>query len=265
MNLTLGATTRPWHTIPYADACRHIAAAGYTDAAIFSNDGCIPITSETTPDEARAVAETTRRAGLVASMLISNVRLDVTVDESVADYHRLIDATAAAGIPWLMNCGTEAPDTYEPYREIMRQCAPYAEGKGVALTMKPHGGIALTGRMMTETVEQVGHPNFSICYDPGNIIYYTKGEHRPETDVPDVAEHVSICIIKDCIVKGDTPDVWILPGEGWVDFKTVLGKLVEAGFDGPLYVECVGGQEIDDINDRARRTHGFVSSIIAGL
>lgn len=265
MNLTLGATTRPWHTIPYADACGHIAAAGYTDVAVFSNDGRIPITSESTDDEARAVAEVTRQAGLVPSMLLSGMRLDLPVDEAVADYCRLVDATAAAGIPWLMNCGTEAPETYEPYREIMRQCAPYAEDRGVALAMKPHGGIALTGRMMAETVEQVGHPNFSICYDPGNIIYYTKGERRPETDVVDIAPHVSICIIKDCVVKDGTPDVWILPGEGWVDFPTVLGKLADAGFVGPLYVECLGGQEIDDINDRARRTHELIAGIVAGL
>jgi len=265
MNLTLGATTRPWHTLPYATACAHIAAAGYTDVAIYSNDGRIPITSETSPDEARAVAEETRASGLVPSMLISGVRLDVPVDEAVADYCRLIDATAAAGIPWLMNGGTEALDTYDSFREIMRQCAPYAQEQGVALAMKPHGGIGLTGRMMAETFELVGHPNFSICYDPGNIIYYTRGEHRPETDVADVAAHVSMCIIKDCLVTDGAPDVWILPGEGWVDFPTVLGELVGAGFAGPLYVECRGGQETEDINDRARRTHAFVTEIVSGL
>lgn len=265
MDLTLGATTRPWHTIPFAEACGHVAAAGYSDVAIFSNAGAIPITSATTPDEARAVTDVARGAGLVPSMLICGVRLDVPVDEAVADHCRLIDATAAAGIPWLMNCGTEQPDTYDNFREIMRQCAPYAQERGVALTMKPHGGIGLTGKMMTETYELVNHPNFSICYDPGNIIYYTKGEHRPEADVDDVAPHVGMCIIKDCVVKDDTPDVWILPGEGWVDFETVLDKLVKAGFTGPLYVECVGGQEIDDINDRAQRTHDLMSGIIGGL
>ena len=265
MNLTLGATTRPWHTLSYLEACKHIAATGYSDVAMYSHEGRVPINSETTPDEARAVADTARQAGLVPSMLISGVKLDVSVDESVADYCRLIDATAAAGIPWLMNGGTEAPDTYDRFREIMRQCAPYAQDRGVALAMKPHGGIGLTGKMMTETFELVGHPNFSICYDPGNIIYYTKGEHRPETDVADVAAHVSMCIIKDCIVEDDKPDVWILPGDGWVDFASVLRQLVEAGFTGPLYVECLGGTETEDINDRARRTHAFIADIVAAL
>jgi sugar phosphate isomerase/epimerase len=211
------------------------------------------------------VADITRRAGLVPSMLLSGVRLDLPVEEAVADHCRLIDAAAAAGVRWLMNCGAEDPSTYEAYREIMRQCAPYGEEQGVALNMKPHGGIALTGRMMAETVEQVGHANFSICYDPGNIIYYTKGEVRPETDVPDVACQVTTCIIKDCVVTGGQPDVWILPGEGWVDFRAVLSALVQAGFAGPLYVECLGGEELDDINDRAKRTYDFISEIVAAL
>jgi sugar phosphate isomerase/epimerase len=265
MHLTLGATTRPWHALPFATACAHIAAAGYTDVAIFSNDGRIPITSETSPDEARAVADTARQAGLAPSMLICSVKLDGSVDEGVADHCRLIDATAAAGIPWLMNCGTAAPDTYDPFREIMRQCAPYAQDRGVALSMKPHGGIGLTGKMMTKTFELVNHPNFSICYDPGNIIYYTRGEHRPETDVADVAPHVGICIIKDCVVVDDKPDVQVLPGEGWVDFPSVLSQLVAAGFTGPLYVECLGGTELEDVNARAARTHAFVTEIIVAL
>ena len=265
MELTLGATTRPWNAFSYATACECIAAAGYSDVAVFSNEGAIPVTSATSTEDARAVAEITRRAGLVPSMLLSGVRLDLPVEEAAADYCRLIDAAAALGTRWLMDCGTEDPSTYDRYREVMRQCAPYGEAKGVALNMKPHGGIALTGRMMAETVEQVGHPNFTVCYDPGNIIYYTKGELRPEVEVRDVARHVTTCIIKDCLVTDGTPDVLILPGEGQVDFRAVLSALVEAGFAGPLYVECLGGDALENINDRARRTHGFVSEIVAGL
>ena len=265
MQLTLGATTRPWHAFAYDTACECIAAAGYSDVSVFSNAGQIPVTSETSPAEAAAVAGIARAAGLVPSMLLCGVRLDLPVDDAVADYCRLIDAAAAFGVRWLMNCGAEDPATYEPYREIMRQCAAYAEALGVALNMKPHGGIALTGRMMAKTVEAVAHPNFSICYDPGNIIYYTKGDLRPETDVHDVAPHVTTCIIKDCLVTDGTPDVWLLPGEGWVDFHAVLSGLTQAGFSGPLYVECLGGEALADINNRARRTYAFVSGIVEML
>jgi sugar phosphate isomerase/epimerase len=164
-----------------------------------------------------------------------------------------------------MDCGTEDASQYEKYHEIMRQSAPYAESKGVALTMKPHGGIGLTGKMMVEVVKAVNHPNFSLCYDPGNIIYYTKGQLRPETDVDEVLGHVGTCIIKDCLVIDGKPDVWILPGEGWVDFEVVLGKLTAGGFTGPLYVECLGGSELADIDDRAQRTRDYLGGIIGKL
>jgi sugar phosphate isomerase/epimerase len=265
MNLMLGATTRPWNTFSLEQACQSIAAAGYPEVAVFSNAGVLPVTSQTSPEAAAAVQATARAAGVEATMLLASVRLELPLEEAVVDYRRLIDGCAALGAPWLMDCGTDNPATYEAYREIMRQCAPYAESRGVALTMKPHGGIGLTGKLMVATVEAVGHPNFSLCYDPGNIIYYTKGDLRPETDVADVLGHVSICIIKDCLVREGQPDVWILPGEGWVDFRVVLEQLVEGGFRGPLYVECLGGTELADIDDRACRTHELIGGIVAGL
>ncbi len=265
METVLGATTRPWSQCTFAEACAHIAAAGYREVAVFSNAGAIPVTSETSAEEAAAVRDTALTAGVKPTLLLCGVRLDLGVDEAVGDHCRLVDACAALGAKWLMNCGTEDPTTYEAFREIMRQCAPYAQEKGVVLNMKPHGGIGLTGRMMVETLEAVGHPNFTLCYDPGNIIYYTRGERRPETDVVDVLGRVATCMVKDCVVVDGKPDVHLLPGEGLVDFRSVLGQLIEGGFNGPLYVECVGGSELDDINDRARRTREFIGGILESL
>lgn len=265
MKLMLGATTRPWNALPFAEACAHIAAAGYPEVAVFSSAGAIPVTSATPPEEAAAVGATARAAGLEPSLLICGVRLDLPVAEAVTDHCRLVDACAALGAKWLMNCGTENPDTYDNYRAIMKECAPYAEGKGVVLNMKPHGGIGLTGKMMIETLELVDHPNFTLCYDPGNIIYYTKGERRPETDVRDVMGRVGTCMIKDCVVVDGKPDVQVLPGEGLVNFESVLGQLVAGGFTGPLYVECLGGTELADINARAARTREYIGKILAGL
>lgn len=262
MTWTLGAATRPWSQWTFAEACTAIAEAGYSDVAVYSNAGRIPVTSASSPEEITAVKEIARTQGLVPSLLIGGPKLDVDLDEAIADHCRLIEATAALGARWLLNGGTENPERYETYETLMRETAPYAAEKGVEIVLKPHGGIGLTGRDLARVVESVGSPAFKICYDPGNIIYYTKGEVRPETDVLDVAEHVTVCIIKDCLVQDGQPDVWILPGEGWVNFPQVLGLLVEAGFAGPLYVECLGGSEWDDINARARRTRAWVEEIV---
>lgn len=265
MKWTLGATTRPWHSWTFAEACQAIAEAGYCEVGVFSNAGQIPVTAQSSPEEIEAAAATARAHGLVPSLLLGGPRLEVRRGEAIADHCRLIDAAAALGARWLLNGGTENPAQYEVYETIMRETAPYAAQKGVTLLLKPHGGIGLTGRDLAGVVERVGSPAFRICYDPGNIIYYTRGEVRPETDVSDVAEHVAVCIIKDCLVKEGQPDVWILPGEGWVDFPRVLGLLKGAGFDGPLYVECLGGSEWNDINDRARRTREWIAGIVEAL
>jgi sugar phosphate isomerase/epimerase len=147
----------------------------------------------------------------------------------------------------------------------MRQTAPYAEHVGVNITLKPHGGMTLTIDDLIKAYNEVNHPAFGICYDPGNIIYYTKGELRPEPDIARVAPMVTTGIIKDCIVEDGKPDVMITPGEGLVDFAKVLGGLVEGGFRGPLYVECVGGRELDEINKNVKSTLKFVSDILAEI
>ncbi len=158
MKLTSGCTTRPYSSLAFAEACRHIAAAGYTDVALFRTAG---VRSESSREEVL--------------------------------------------------------------------------------------------------------PAFGICYDPGNIIYYTRGKERPETHVSEVAPLVTTGIIKDCVLRDDIPDVMITPGEGLVGFDAVLSALVEGGFRGPLYVECVGGESLDEVDQNVRRTLVYIQGILSGL
>lgn len=266
MILKLGATTRPWHTWSFDQACASIAHAGYEEVSIYLNEGKIPVTSTSSPEEIAETSAIIKKYDLVPTMLLGSPRLDLSIDDAVADFKKLIDNASALGCKWLMNGGTANPSLYDKFFEIMRQSAPYAEQKGIEILLKPHGGLGLTGKDLVKAVEIVNHPAFRICYDPGNIIYYTKGAVRPETDVDDVAEFVTFCIIKDCLIKEDgNPDVWIMPTEGLVDFPIVLGKLVKAGFRGPLHVECLGGSELDDVNERAWKTREWLEKLVENL
>ena len=161
--------------------------------------------------------------------------------------------------------GTGKEEHFEGYFVLMRRVAPYAQQAGVHLTMKPHGGISLTTEDLLAACEKVNHPAFAICFDPGNIVYYTKGERRPEADVDKVAPKVSTAIVKDCVVNAGVPDVMVTPGDGLVDFDIVLGKLQRGGFRGPYYVECVGGQTLPQIDRDVAFTLGYVKGILAGL
>ena len=55
MKHTIGCTTRPYGSLTFPEACEHIAAAGYTDVAVFANAGQVPVRADSTDAE---IAET---------------------------------------------------------------------------------------------------------------------------------------------------------------------------------------------------------------
>ncbi len=262
----LGACTRPLDQLSFADACERIAAAGYEHVALFANQGQAPVRSDSSADEVVAATRATRDAGLVPSMVLGRTHLDLSLDEAVDDYRRLIDNAAEVGARWILDLGSSDEDRYQDYIELMRRAAPYADEAGLGISMKPHGGISLTVEHLQATTEAVDHPAFGICFDPGNIIYYTVGERRPEGDVEKIAARVTTFIVKDCAIDGDKPDVMITPGTGLVDFPLVLAKLRAVGFDGPCYVECVGGgPEAPAVERELTFTRGYIQGILAVL
>jgi sugar phosphate isomerase/epimerase len=255
MTITLGCTTRPYASLSFAEACARIAGAGYSDVAVFGRNA---IHSSSTREETLAVRQIAEDAGLTPSMLLGRVQLELGIDAAVEDYDALIDNAALLGARWLLECGTDQDERYADYVTVMRRVAPHAQAAGITVTLKPHGGITQTTADLIDVYRQVDHPGFGLCYDPGNIIYYTRGEERPETHVSEVAPLIATGIIKDCVLSEGIPDVMVTPGEGLVDFPFVLSALVAGGFDGPLYVECVGGTDVDEIDRNVRRTLYFV-------
>lgn len=262
----LGAGTRPLNQLSFAEACECVAAAGYDHVAVFANQGKSPVRSDSTADEVVATAQAARAAGLTPSMVLGRTRLDLALDEAVDDYRRLLDNAAEVGARWVLDLGSNDESRYEQYLELMRRVSPHADEAGLGISMKPHGGITLTVEHLLATTEAVDHPAFGICFDPGNIIYYTTGERRPEGDVEKVAARVTTVIIKDCAITDGKPDVMITPGDGLVDFPLVLAKLHAAGFDGPYYVECVaGGPEPGPVVRELTYTRGFIRGILQAL
>lgn len=265
MEWTLGATSRPHAQLSYREAYARIAAAGYTDLAVFANEKQVPVRSDSSPEEVAGVRQAAADSGLKPSMLIGRTNLHLGLEKAVDDYKRLIDNAASLGVRWLLDCGTGKEEHFESYYELMRQVAPHAGQAGIGITLKPHGGITLTAEDMLAADGKVSHPAFGLCYDPGNIIYYTKGERRPEMDVDKAAPRVTTAIIKDCVVEDGKPDVQVTAGDGLVDFPVVLEKLIEGGFQGPFYVECVGGREVPQIDRDLAFTLGYVKGILQAI
>ena len=258
----IGCTTRPYGGLTYQEAFHRIAVAGYRDVAVFSSRDGMPVDADSTPAQVGAVRRAAADNGLRPSLLIGGTRLDLGLTAAVETYTRLIHNAGDLGVKFLLDCGVGDPAHFDDYFELMRQCAPRAEAVGLELTMKPHGGISLTIEDLLRAHQHVAHPAFGICFDPGNIIYYTLGEHRPEPDAPRAVPVCNTFIVKDCVVRDGTPDVMVTAGDGLVDFPQVIRPFVSGGFAGPYYVECVGGTEPAAIDRDIAFTLGYVRGIL---
>lgn len=265
MDTTIGCTSRPYNMLSYNEAYSRIAAAGYTEVAVFANEGQMPVRSDSSESEVAAVRAAASAAGVKPTMLLGKTKLGEGIEPAFDDYRRLIDNAAGLGVRYLLDLGTGDEERFEVYFALMRRAAPLAAAAGINITMKPHGGISLTTENLVAAHAQVGHPAFAICCDPGNIIYYTNGDSRPESDIDEVAPLASTAIIKDCTVVNGKPDVMITAGDGLVDFPVILAGLDRAGFSGPCYVECVAGEDGAAIDRDLAFVLGYIKGIQAAI
>lgn len=258
----LGSTTRPYNQLSFSEACTRIAGAGYTDVAVFAHNREMPVDSGSSSEQVGIARQAASDAGLSPSMLLGRTHLELGLEGAVDDYKRLIDNAAALGAQWILELGTGKEEQYEDYPELMSAVVEHAAALSLGISLKPHGGISLTAQELVDLHDQVDHPSFRISYDPGNIIYYTKGDVRPESEVEVVASRTSTLIVKDCSLDGDKPDVMVTAGDGLVDFPFVIEKMQAGGFTGPMYVECVGSTEPDDVDADLKWTHEFISGLL---
>jgi sugar phosphate isomerase/epimerase len=128
--------------------------------------------------------------------------------------------------------------------------------------MKPHGGSSGASDEIIAAMKKVGHPNFKIWYDAGNIIYYMGKD--PVEELKPIVQYVTGFCAKDCAEPKS--DVMIQFGTGKVDFAGVFKVLKSAGFNGPIMVECcaVGDTpEATAVNARANRE--FLEKVLAQI
>jgi sugar phosphate isomerase/epimerase len=139
------------------------------------------------------------------------------------------------------------------------ECCDYAASKGVGLSVKPHGGQNATGPQCRRIIEQVGHKNFRLWYDPGNIYYYSDGKLDPVTDAATVDGLVVGMSVKDF---KPPKEVLVTPGTGQVNFREVFARLKQGGFTrGPLIVECLERGDLAHIAAEAKKARQFMEEL----
>lgn len=271
---TVGIYTRPWDQFDYRVALDAIAEAGFKHAGLMTAkmpEGRLVIsTAQSVDDSARIGQEVKRRGLTIPSVYGGGIPVQQSLEAGIAGLRKLIDNCEAAGAESLLMGGIGKADLYERYYKAIAECCDYAAEKGLPITVKPHGGHNATGPQCRKCIEQVGHKNFSLWYDPGNIFFYSNGELDPVNDAATVDSLVTVgmCVKDFDMIEKDgqpTRDVWVTPGTGRVDFPKVLHVLRKGGFtNGHLVIECVarGDGSLPAILAEAKRARQFVERMV---
>ena len=258
----IGCYTRPWGQYDYRVALDAIAEAGFKYAGLMttkSKTGLV-VSASTTLEEAERIGEEVKKRGLaVPSVYGGGIPVAKSLKEGIEALRKLIDNCAACGAKNLLMGGTGNEKLYKTYYKAIAECCDYAAEKGIGISIKPHGGLNATGPQCRKTIEMVGHRNFRIWYDPGNILYYSNGELDPVAD----ADTVDGLVVGMCIKDYRHPkDVLVTPGNGKVNFPAVFARLKKGGFTrGPLVVECLERGDLKQTLTEARKARRFLEEL----
>jgi len=258
----IGCYTRPWDKYEYRVALDAIAGAGFKYAGLMTtkSETHLVISVATGIEEAAAVGEEAKKRGLeIPSVYGGDIPVAKSLESGIEGLRKLIDNCAACGAKNLLMGGIGDENLYGVYYKAIRECCDYAVEKGVGISVKPHGGLNATGPQCRKTVETVGHKNFRIWYDPGNIFYYSDGKLDPVTDAAAVDGLVVGMCIKDYV---HPKNVMVTPGTGQVDFRAVLARLGKGGFvGGPLIIECLAPGDLEQTLAEARKGRLFLEQL----
>jgi L-ribulose-5-phosphate 3-epimerase len=102
---------------------------------------------------------------------------------------------------------------------------------------------------LLRTIERIGMDNVGINLDTANVILYGKGNPVDSLDV--FGKYVKDLHIKDGFypTTGDDLGEQVPLGQGKVEFETVVSRLKEFGYTGPLTLERECGDAADEIAD----------------
>jgi sugar phosphate isomerase/epimerase len=182
---------------------------------------------------------------------------------------RTIDFAAKCGCPIVQIKGMYCWPYSSPYRAfweraragLKRLCAR-AEAGGVRLALhfkhsvaylinSPWAGIHM--------IEEVGSPALGVTFDTGTLNLMT----RHATSLVGFAEILApyVCHVHVSDNDGMT-DQRLAPGGGSIEWRVLLGRLRELGYDGYLSVDLHGGFQQRDPHGQAYRSIAFLRSVL---
>ncbi len=147
------------------------------------------------------------------------------------------------GVQYMFLSAKRGGTPKETAYERLRAAGDIAKEHGVIIGLETHPDLGTNGTVQVETMEGVSHPNVRVNFDTANITYYNK-------DTSAVAEleksigYLGMVEFKDHNGEFET---WVFPvlGEGVVDFPTIVDRLHETGYTGPVTIEFEGTKGVE--------------------
>jgi sugar phosphate isomerase/epimerase len=259
----IGCFNRPWTKWSFDEALDAIKAAGYKWTGLLSVTKTEVFTGSTaTPEYLASLKQRIAARGLKANMCALRIKNNLPLTDAIADTRKQIANAQTLGLRYGLTFGEAKPARYEQFHKVMADAAAFGQERGVKIVMKPHGGGSGSSNEILHAIKAVGHPNFKIWYDAGNIIFYTGKD--PVTELEPIVQHVTGFCAKDC--GAQRGDVMIQFGTGKVDFAGVFKKLKSAGFNGPIMVEsCKIGVTPRETMENARANRLFLENVLASV
>lgn len=264
-NWQIGCFTRPFSRFEFAEALDGIAEAGFDYVGLMSirlPAGSVGL-HDLSEEQAAEVGELVQQRGLqTVSNYYGGPPVAESLEAGIAATKKLIDNCQAAGCRSILMGGTGREELYENYYRAIAECCDYAAERGVSIALKPHGGLNATGPQCRRAVESVGHENFSIWYDPGNIFFYSDGELDPVEDAATVDGLVTGMSVKD---YRHPREVALNPGDGQVDFPRLMRRLRAGGFtQGAVVLETLEAGDLPTTIANARQARQFLENLLDG-
>jgi len=234
---------------------------------IVQTDGypcAIPVTASDA--EVLSVRDKVKRAGLLVAGLTPYLSLYNSLDERVrqkecADLKRIIKMAALLDCHHIRVYGGKFVDgeTDEDGNKLkalvksMRECGDYAAKHDVKLCLENHfGTMTTTATRTAEILDEIDHSHVGALYDQANIAFLPAEEYEQAIEVQ--KDRIFFVHCKDLVYRGGSPQKpkfatlssvdesertvhSRIPGEGILDWPSILKKLKEIGYDGWVSLE----------------------------
>jgi sugar phosphate isomerase/epimerase len=282
MNLQLAFSTNAYLKVPFAEAVRRLAALGYAGVEVMAD----------VPHAWPAYLLEEQKQGIRDSLAknrlaISNVNafmMNAINDPRQRYWHpswiepdrhyrqiridhtmRALTLARELGAPCIT---TEPGGPLEPggswsaalklFVEMLKPVIAHAEKEGVLLLIEPEPGLIVeTADQFEELMKHLDSPAVGLNFDIGH--FYCVGD-EPAPTIHRLARHVRHIHLED--IAATRVHHHLIPGEGAIDFASVLRAIDAIGYQGWVTIELY--PYVDDPDRAARAARERILDLIRG-